>query len=79
MTSRTEIDQSLALIESAKQRLSYQRGAVAKLRFDVDPRAAGITRDMEASMEAKLALLVAHHARLLAGLPTDPSIQGGVR
>ncbi len=67
MISRTEIDYSLEMIARSKKRLDHQRVVVAKLRFDTEPRYVDLVKDIEATMAAKLSLLLRRHASLVRG------------
>ena len=66
MVSRAEITYSREMIARSQKRLAYQRAIVARLRSDSEPAYADLVRDIEATMEAKLTLLLAKHGRLVS-------------
>ncbi len=63
--SHAEMTYSREMIARSQKRLAYQRTIVAKLRFDSESHYADLVRDIEATMAAKLALLVKRHASLV--------------
>lgn len=75
MVAQTELQHSLDMIERSKRRLLYQRLAVKKLSLDRDARSAELAREMEAMMEAKLALLEKRHSTLVT---TSSNVSGCV-
>ena len=65
MVSRAVMTYSREMISRSRKRLAYQRAIVARLRSDSEPHYADLVRDIEATMEAKLALLLRRHSRLV--------------